>query len=340
MLDQIQCGKRVLCLKNTTYVKIYYQTADYIPPGGCGGISLYTGRTDLKVIGGGDAMYRFGNFVLSWIFAFLICAYTVYGFDYEACEANIPVSFINRSEHTHRCMVRIEPLSGSPAPDAAELDLEDSEKKSFVVKIDAPGLYKYKLYRKEGDESGVIYDNTLYYADILVTCVDNSNVLSSDITITVDNGGKSEAVVFSDRGIAGDNTGKDSKDRSRSKDEIKGGSVSIRVYPEENTEVVSEDHETHNNENTENHTEKTTEENTEENTEKSTALTDENGSDPEPDKNGRAPNHDNGGESTDETVTAVETGDDNHQGLWCLAMIFSAAAYASSAILEKRQKGS
>ncbi len=290
-------------------------------------------------------MCRSGQFFTTYLITLLLCIYTVYGFSYEPVVTEVPVGFVNDTGSKHLCLVCIECSDDSPAPDVSQLTLEKNESKSFFIEINAPGVYKYKLYRiNDTVEGGKIkYDDTVYYIDITAASDEKTEKLLTQTTVTVNKGGKAESVVYRDRNYADNDDTNTNTDRISSEDSSHRYSGKSSLLA---TKIVTEITQTETKDTNirEERTEKITNDNIEdfsvspfEDTAEITSDITPDTDDPDPDvgppKINKTDNN-----NVEEHGTDVKTGDTTHQGFWVAVMLTSFTVYALTFILEKKTK--
>ena len=291
----------------------------------------------------GDIMCRSGQFFTTYLITLLLCIYTVYGFSYEPVVTEVPVGFVNDTGSKHLCLVCIECSDGSPAPDVSQLTLEKNESKSFFIEINAPGVYKYKLYRiNDTVEDGKIkYDDTVYYIDITAASDEKTEKLLTQTTVTVNKGGKAESVVYRDRNYADNddtNTDRISSEDSSHRNSGKSSLLATKTV----TEITQT--ETKDTNIREERTEKITNDNIEDFSVSPFEDTAEITSDIIPDTDDPVPDaappqiNKKDNNSVEEHGTDVKTGDTTHQGFWVAVMLTSFTVYALTFILEKKTK--
>ena len=71
----------------------------------------------------------------------------------------------------------IEPLDeNSPKPMQDVIRLDGSGSANFGIRIDEPGTYEYNVYEKAGNNSDIVYDDTVYLVTLFVTNGENGEL--------------------------------------------------------------------------------------------------------------------------------------------------------------------
>lgn len=112
------------------------------------------------------------------ILLLFIAAMPIQAFAMEGFTAEIPFTV----ENTPGTVV-MEALDGAPAPTVAEF--QNVAEGTFTLTFDDPGDYCYRIYQIKGDESDVIYDDTVYNVVVSVF-VDENGGLYAVVTLSVD----------------------------------------------------------------------------------------------------------------------------------------------------------
>ena len=135
----------------------------------------------------------------------------------------------------------------APTPEQDTVTINDSGKGEFIVNIEEPGTYVYRLYQEKGSEDNIVYDDTEYDVHVCVMSDDNGNLAYSVAVTLADSAEKPESVLF----------------------------MNSRITPETTEETTEQTTEGTTETTTEATTEKTTEGTTEKTTEKVTEKTTE-----------------------------------------------------------------
>ena len=93
-------------------------------------------------------------------------------------------------------VVKIKAQDGSPAPDKESVTVTGGGTGVFRIPCDFPGSYRYKIWQEAGNVSGVIYDKTVYIADVFVEQKDDKSFVSYVTLSKEGSASKSESAVF------------------------------------------------------------------------------------------------------------------------------------------------
>lgn len=119
--------------------------------------------------------------ILPLIFASM-CVMTTPVYAADPIDAIVPVSCTAEGS-TESFAVSIEGDSGFKAS-PERLELKDGESKDFIISIDLPGDYKYKIYQEKGTEKNTEYDGNVYQAEVFVT-EDEDGKLNADTVVFI-----------------------------------------------------------------------------------------------------------------------------------------------------------
>ena len=86
----------------------------------------------------------------------------------------------------------------SPSPDSIVKTISDAGEGTFVIGIDEPGTYQYKVYEKAGTNSKIIYDDTAYTVTLFVTS-DTNGELSCQIVLSKGGLAKPTEIAFANK---------------------------------------------------------------------------------------------------------------------------------------------
>lgn len=93
-------------------------------------------------------------------------------------------------------VVKIKAQEGSPAPDKDSVTVAGGGAGVFRIPCDFPGSYRYRIWQEAGNTSGVIYDKTVYIADVFVEQKDDKSFVSYVTLSKEGSASKSESAVF------------------------------------------------------------------------------------------------------------------------------------------------
>ena len=82
----------------------------------------------------------------------------------------------------------------APTPEQDTVTINDSGKGEFIVNIEEPGTYVYRLYQEKGSEDNIVYDDTEYDVHVCVMSDDNGNLAYSVAVTLADSAEKPESV--------------------------------------------------------------------------------------------------------------------------------------------------
>ena len=121
-------------------------------------------------------------------------------FTYNRIEARVPFTCAGiDSAIENEYEIVIEKLDeASPSPDSIVKTISDAGEGTFVIGIDEPGTYQYKVYEKAGTNSKIIYDDTAYTVTLFVTS-DTNGELSCQIVLSKGGLAKPTEIAFANK---------------------------------------------------------------------------------------------------------------------------------------------
>ena len=124
---------------------------------------------------------------------------------YKELAIRIPFDYIDSSDHGDDCTVKIEYDAGMPKPDTDTKTLKNGTNDYFTIKVNAPGIYKYKVYEVPGSKDSIFYDDTIYSITIYVTNTDVPDELTHTITVeSSKTGAKPKKLEFKNKNAGSD----------------------------------------------------------------------------------------------------------------------------------------
>lgn len=123
-------------------------------------------------------------------------------------------------------VVKIEAQEGSPAPDKDSVTVVGGGTGVFRIPCDFPGAYRYKIWQEAGNVSGVIYDKTVYIADVFVEQKDDKSFVSYVTLSKEGSASKSESAVFVNSKET-EKPGAAGNERSKNRDSSSGNATGV-----------------------------------------------------------------------------------------------------------------
>ena len=116
------------------------------------------------------AMQRTAAVLILCIISVFALPFTAFAGEYKSIDVRIAANCLSTGGITNRLTydIAIEPLEDAPPPQALRLSVSEGNRGVFVIPIDEPGFYYYRLYMIKGTKDELIYDDTVYTASVFV----------------------------------------------------------------------------------------------------------------------------------------------------------------------------
>ena len=125
--------------------------------------------------------------VIICVLSFFVSFSSVMAAVYEPITASIPVEGLKTKGFARRQVynIAVEALDDAPVPEEDRLLVDEDDKGSFVITIDEPGTFIYKIYEVKGNDSNTVYDDTIYYVTVFVENTEELLKLRYGMSLTV-----------------------------------------------------------------------------------------------------------------------------------------------------------